>query len=154
MAKLVALDANLIILLVVGLTNPKYISIHKRLQQYDIAALNLLTNTIAQFDALIVTPNALSEASNLLRYVADPAKTIIAKTFHNFIQQTQEIFVESKEARQEFLRVGLTDAGLLEVAKADVAILSVDLELCIAAETAGYSAINLNHIRDAYYEQQ
>ena len=72
------------------------------------------------------------------------------------IQQTQEIFVESKEAssRQEFLRVGLTDAGLLEVAKADVAILSVDLELCIAAETAGYSAINLNHIRDAYYEQQ
>jgi hypothetical protein len=156
MKKPVVLDANLTILLVVGLTDPAYISRHKRLQEYDIASLNLLKGIIAASGGVMVTPNTLTEASNILRYVAEPAKSLIGRTFENFIQRAEETYITSAGAasREQFLSLGLADCALLEIAKNDVAILSVDLDLCIAAEIAGYSVVNFNHVRDAHYSQR
>ena len=44
----------------------------------------------------------------------------------------------------------MSDAALLEVAKDDIAILSADFDLCLAAEIAGYPTVNFNHVRDDY----
>jgi hypothetical protein len=150
MAKVIALDANLIILLVVGLTNESYVEKHKRLKAFMIADYKLLVETIKTASHIVVTPNALSEASNLLRQISDPAKSEIAAVFKHLVKGTKEIFVTSVSAteRDEFVRLGLSDSALLEVAKDSVVILSTDLDLCVAAEMAGYDAVNFNHLRD------
>ena len=150
MAKTIALDANLIVLLVVGLTDETYIEKHKRLKAFMIADYKLLLSTIKTGAQIVVTPNALSEASNLLRQIAEPAKGQIGVVFKRLVKNTKEIYVASAPAteREEFLRLGLSDSALLEVAKDEVVILSTDLDLCVAAEMAGYDVVNFNHLRD------
>jgi hypothetical protein len=61
-SKVLALDANLLLLLIVGLTDQRYLARHKRLRSYTASDYDLLLKFIAQFDDLVVTPNALSEA--------------------------------------------------------------------------------------------
>ena len=65
----VLLDANLLILLAVGLTNRDYIGRHKRLTKYDATDLDVLSGLIAQFSSVVFTPHVLAEASNLDRVV-------------------------------------------------------------------------------------
>lgn len=153
MSKTIVLDTNLLVLLIVGLTNERYIAMHKRLKAYNIDDFKLLVATMADSDGLVVTPNTLSETSNLLRQISDPAKSAIHAVFRNFIQRSAECYVKSNDAvdRPEFVRLGLSDMAILEVAKDDVLILSADLDLCVAAEMAEYPVMNFNHIRDAYY---
>jgi len=150
MRKTLALDSNLLVLLVVGLTAPRYISVHKRLKEYVVDDFEILKQLISESAGVVVTPNALSEASNLLRHINEPAKTEIGVAFRKLIQTIREIYVSSVDAssRDEFLGIGLADTALLEVSKQDIMILSVDLNLCLAAQAAGYPAINFNHVRD------
>jgi hypothetical protein len=152
MPKTIALDANLLVLLVVGLTERNYISVHKRLKAYSVADFELLSALISASAGVAVTPNSLSEASNLLRQISEPAKRQIAIKFRELIKRTDEIYVTSADAssRTEFLRIGLSDSALLEVSKKNIVVLSVDLDLCTAALAAGYEAINFNHVRESF----
>ncbi len=154
MRKTIALDANLLVLLVVGFTERKYISVHKRLKEYSVADFELLAAMISESAGLAVTPNALSEASNLLRQINEPAKTQIANAFRALIKRMDEIYVTSVDAssRHEFLRIGLSDSALLEVSKKNIVVLSVDLDLYLAALAAGYEAVNFNHVREPLYK--
>jgi hypothetical protein len=67
-----------------------------------------------------------------------------------------EQFVPSSAAvsRPEFIRLGLTDAALLEFASIKTdglppTLLTADLDLAVEAEMKGYSVKNFNHYRDA-----
>ena len=153
MPKSVVLDTNLLVLFVVGLVDPKYIAIHKRLRTYDADDFDLLRRIVSISGGLIVTPNTLSEASNLLKQINEPARTMIGRGFRQMIERVQEVYVESAiaSARPEFLRLGLTDSAILHVGKDDVVLLSADFDLCIAAQSAGYEAQNFNHLRDGSY---
>lgn len=62
----------------------------------------------------------------------------------------EERHVESRQAvaRDEFLRIGLTDAAILEMATASHTLLTVDLDLYLTALNRGLKAENFNHLRD------
>lgn len=136
MRKVIALDANLLVLLVVGLTDHSLITSHKRLKEYTPADFKLLERLISASSGVVVTPNVLSEASNLLRQISEPAKSRIGQAFRKLIHRTDEIYVVSSEAsyRSEFLRLGLTDCSLLELSKQNIIIVSADLGLYLAAQ--------------------
>lgn len=112
----VILDSNLLLLLLVGLASRSYIIKHKRLSSYVDDDFVLLVNMLNQFTGIIVTPNTLTETSNLVGHVADPARSNIYRVFHKLVEAPgyEERFVESKDAiaRTEFIRLGLTDATL------------------------------------------
>ncbi len=156
MRKAVALDANLLVLLVIGLADRRYIAVHKRSKGFSDTDFDLLTTLISESAEVLVTPNALSEASNLLRQIGEPAKSEIGQAFLRLIRNTREIYVRSLDAssRTEFLRLGLSDNVLLEVSKNDIVILSTDLDLYLAATAAGYTALNFNHERDRRYDYE
>ena len=150
MSKTISLDTYLLVLLIVGLTDPNYIEKHKRLKSYTIDDFNLLRNMIVESSGIAVTPNALSEASNFLRNIDEPAKSKIYAVFRNFIQNTSEIYIASTDAcsRNEFFRFGLADNAMLEIGRQQLVVLSTDARLCIAALNAGYEALNFNHYRN------
>lgn len=150
MAKLVALDTNLLILLVVGLTDTKYIASHKRLREYTTSDFYILQKFIVESKGVIVTPNVLTEASNLLRQTQEPAKSRISRRFKELISKLQEKYIPSAQAssRDEFIRLGLSDAALLQIEQDDIVLLSTDLDLYLAALAAGKDAINFNHHRE------
>ena len=100
-----------------------------------------------------MTPNIYTEVSNLSRHISEPAKTKIANTLREFTltrTDVEERYIASRNAmsREEFIRLGLTDAGLLELAAQKAMILTTDLGLYLAALNAGYQATNFNYLRD------
>ena len=74
MRKIIALDANLLVLLIVGLTDRRLIASHKRLKEYTVDDFDLLERLISASAGIAVTPNVLSEASNLTRQIGGPAR--------------------------------------------------------------------------------
>lgn len=149
----VILDANLLVLLVVGLTAREYIAKHKRLQAYTVADFDLLTRQISGFTKVVVTPNTLTEASNLAAQIREPARSAILETFRRFLQlpTSDEQYIESRKASAEemFIRLGLTDSVLLDVSSATATVLlTADLDLYLAAKSAGREALNFHHLRE------
>ena len=128
MRKPVAIDANLLILLIVGMTSRKYIAKHKRCKIFEPDDFDLPIHLLSAAD-VILTPNTLTEASNLLRQIDEPARTEIGSVFNAYIHRGRERYVESTSAttRTEFIRLGLNDAALMKLE--DVIILTTDLDL-------------------------
>jgi hypothetical protein len=100
----------------------------------------------------MLTPNTLTETSNLAAYIGEPARRNIFGVLQAIIMDSHEHYVASRVAaeRNEFIRLGLTDASLVEASSEEVAILTTDLDLYLAALSKGSPALNFNHIRDGY----
>lgn len=151
MRNAIVIDCNLLVLLVVGLTSKQLIKKHKRCSQFEEKDFELLEVLLSQASELLVTPNTLSETSNLLKYIAEPARSKILTTFSDFITKSQEHYIESRSAaaRNEFIRLGLTDSVLLSLSKPRTIILTTDLDLYLAALNAGLEAFNFFHIKES-----
>lgn len=147
------LDSNLLVLLVVGVQDRSLISKHKRTRQYTEDDFDLLLEFLANFDRIVVTPNILTECSNLLAQDASASGAL---------RQGLKSFIESPTLRErvrasidvvkvsEFPRLGLTDAGILDVFGRDLPVLTADLQLYLAAYKRNQNAaFNFNHYRFA-----
>src|ERR1700748_375819 len=93
------LDANLLVLFTVGAASKDYIEKHKRLRAYTVRDYDLLCKAFIRIARqVIVTPNTVTEASNLIRQIADPARTHIARVFRDILNGVFEISVASQAA--------------------------------------------------------
>jgi len=151
MGKILVLDTNLIVLLVVGLADESLVPQHKRTRAYSINDFRLLLKIISNFEDVTVIPNALSEASNLLDFEGDGLPKKIFAQFSRLVASSKEVYVPSSDAlqRNEFRRLGLTDAAMLEMGKNNFHVLSADVGLYLAALKAGYAASNFTHAIEA-----
>ena len=146
--KNVYLDANLLVLLVVGETDSKLIAKHRRLREFDEEDYESLARLVSHVDQILVTPNTLTEASNLLAYHREPEKSRFFEVLRILIEEHKEIVVASRVASRntEFTRLGLADAALLEVVSNSNPLITVDLELYLAAaRKESESAYNFRH---------
>ena len=79
----------------------------------------------------MVTPNTLTETSNLLSQHREPERSRLLRRLRAVIQDSREITVASAVAADNpaFARLGLADAALLEVATADTPVVTMDFNL-------------------------
>jgi hypothetical protein len=147
----VLLDTNLLVLLVVGNASRAYVRSHKRLGAYDERSYDILVRLLSGADALVVTPNILTETSNLLGRKDDEAGLRIVATFRAFIGLATEAVAASEKAAQraEFARLGLADAAALDVLDDRTILLTDDFPLYDAATRAGRQAQLFAHHREA-----
>ena len=144
------IDANLLVLFVVGATGRHLITKHRRLQRFSVEDYDQLLK-LKLTGRVIVTPNTLTEASNLLAQHDDPERSKFFDTLRYTIENSREVVVTSVDASHNsaFNRLGLTDAALLEVVSSKTPLLTVDLELYLAAlKREPDSAINFTHFQD------
>lgn len=143
------IDANLLTLLVVGGVSRDEIARNKRTQQYDIEALDLLLHVLDDYDEILATPNVFTEASNLINSLTgshlQAARIIIGETVSVWTEQ----YVASNQAVMlpEYLRLGVTDAGLLLVADEGIELLTDDLDLYLAVATRKAPVTYFTHLR-------
>lgn len=137
-------------LLLVGGVSEKLIERHKRLRAFSRADFRLLIECLG--DASYITlPNCLTEVSNLLcQGVVEPARSRLIEAFASFSQVASEVYIPSRQLVNvpEYIRLGLTDAAWLEALRPDMELLTVDLNLYLAALRRGIAAHNFNHFRD------
>ena len=144
------IDANLLVLLVVGSVSRDLIPKHRRLRKFGVEDYDLLLNVIGPVNRVYVTPNTLTETSNLLAQHGDPERSRFFDRLRFIIQESEEIVVASTTAsqRSEYRRLGLTDSALLEVVTAETPLLTVDLDLYLAAfEKDPSAAVNFTHLQ-------
>lgn len=144
------LDSNLAVLLVVGLTNEKYIGRHDCLAKYDRTDWLLLKELISESAGIIFTPHVITETSNLVRQIKEPIKSELSIRFAKLISDSREVMLEGRIVvlREEYPRLGFTDAALLALNKGSIALLTADTALFHAALNAKLEAVNFNYVRD------
>ncbi len=143
------IDANLLVLLVVGSVDRKSIERHRRTRTFTAEDYDRLLDMIeALGNRVFVTPNTLTETSDLLK---QPRDARFGDRLRFLIEQSEEIVVASATAARSnsFARLGLTDAALLEVISAERPPITVDLELFSAAfAKSEESAINFTRFQN------
>jgi len=150
----IVLDTNLLILLVVGQASRCYIDKHKCLKAFTCCDYDLLKSIFSQASSIRFTPNTLTETSNLLKRIDEPARSDIFRKFADMINLFDESYVESRfGARQtEFVRLGLTDSILLLLSgNPSLVLVTADLGLYLAATGRRLNVVNFNHQREANF---
>ena len=145
------IDANLFVLLVVGSVGTEMIAKHRRLREYSEEDYKTLVRLLDRVDRVFVTPNTLTETSNLLAQHGDPERSRFFQMLRLVIHKSEEVVVASSVAssNSEFGRLGLSDTALLEVATEETPLLTVDMDLYLAALAKGKeTAVNFTHLRN------
>lgn len=147
------IDANLLVLYLVGRTNKNRIPTFKRTQQYTIKDFELLDLLTRRFRKLITTPHVLTEVSNL---AALHGKELSAfrTSFKNTVPQMLEFYDESRRLVEEgsFHSLGLADASINLASRRNLLVLTDDLELHVWLLKRSVDSINFNHIRTYYWD--
>ena len=146
------LDTMLLVLYIVGSTRRDLIEKHKRLQAYTVADFDLLLMLITEATQVIVTPNTLTETSNLLKHIKDPDRTLLREAFRKFVGVAEEEFVPSRDATStlHFMLLGLADASLIQCTSQGRLLLTADSNLHQSALQSGVEAVNFNHLREDF----
>ena len=145
------IDTNLLVLYVVGTASREYIAKHKRLSAYTVQDYDLLITIINAASDVLVTPNTLTETSNLSAFIGEPAKGKIFAVLEKVVACSKEVYVPSKSVvgQQVFLKLGLTDSVLVNVT-GDMTLLTTDFDLYQVALHKGVRAENFHHLRSSY----
>ena len=143
-------DANLLVLLVVGRTQRGLIDKHRRLREYSQSDYDALTSLFDYGHKIYVTPNTLTEASNLLGYGPQNLRTMMLDVLKFMIYESDEITLASNEASNvpEFRWLGLTDAVLVELASKERPLVTSDAVLRNAVMSRDPdAAVDFNQLR-------
>jgi hypothetical protein len=147
-AKGALVDANLLVLFLVGAVNKQRILNFKRTQNFTIEDFDLLTHLINWFGTLIATPHVLSQASDLADLRGKELREIRRK-FKLTVDQIEESYEPSRVlvADPVFERLGLADAAIATVGSRGILVVTADLDLQIEVQQRGADALNFNHVR-------
>ncbi|MFH1264553.1 MAG: PIN domain-containing protein [Planctomycetota bacterium] len=145
----VLVDTNVLLLHFVGGFDREKIPIFKRTQQFTAQDHELLVRLLARFVRVVTTPNILSEVNSLSGQMGEPMKTKYFEQFARGIDTLDEQYVRSADAAEieQFPKLGLTDSGIMLLAKGNFLVLTDDLRLAYSLEQIGIDVLNFNHIR-------
>lgn len=146
----IIVDTNLWLLLLVGSYDKKVISNFKRTQTYTEEDFDFLNAFLTHF-SIITTPNILTELCNLTDSINSQSDGLIYETLRQLNPILKEIYVPSIDAMDDcYLKFGLSDSVIYQVAKENCLVLTVDLPLYGYLINKGITAINFNHFRTEY----
>lgn len=146
------IDTNLLLLLVVGTTNKKYICTHKRTKEFTEKDYDELLSLLEGFNLLWVTSHCLAEVSNLLKQThAGQAQELLA-TLSVICQNSSESHIPKADifANKHYLRLGVADTGFVQKSKRVTCSFTVDFGLYQSISNLGKKVINFNHVRAKY----
>ncbi|MEM9898532.1 MAG: hypothetical protein AAF742_04045 [Pseudomonadota bacterium] len=147
--KWVALDSNVLLLYIIGAATGRPLG--KRLRAYSQEDIQIIFEFVDMFDAIVTTPNVLTEVSNLqTQGVFGSLELDIRRCFAGIAATTQEVYVPSADVvgHSEFGRLGLTDAAWLHILDGDTVLLTDDIALHDTALSLGFSVQNFTRLRN------
>ena len=145
----VFLDAGLLVLLIVGAVGKDRIARHRRTKRFTVNDFDFLVELLEGVK-IFVTPHTLTEASNLLAQHGEPDRSRFLGVLRSLVEDSEERTVPARIATgtTEFLRLGLTDAVLLEVVSKKTPVLTSDQDLYrTALARTDESALSFYHLQ-------
>ncbi|MBE9063029.1 PIN domain-containing protein [cf. Phormidesmis sp. LEGE 11477] len=142
----ILVDTNILLLLFVGELGRERISNFGRTDQFTPRDYDLLIELLKRFKVIATTPNVLTEVNSLLNKLREPAR----KVFSKGLARLEEIYIPSREVASSnwpFLKYGLTDCGIADIAQSKYLVLTDDLRLASYLHQKGIDTINFNNLR-------
>lgn len=151
----VLIDSNIVLLYVVGGTDPQMIAQHKRTQSFRIDDFHLLDEFLARFHRKVTTPSILTEVSNLAGQIGEPLRSRCLQRLRQEIEELHEHFDPSVSiaADELFPAIGLTDCAIKWAAQTGYLVLTDDFRLTNRLTSLKIDAINFNHLRATGFER-
>jgi hypothetical protein len=142
-------DANLLLLLVVGRFDTRLIPRFDRTSDFLVEDYRLLEGIVRQFSRIISTPHVLTDVSNLTTKLAENVRFSFRKNFRQAIDVIDERNCTAKNAaaNEYFQRVGLTDSAILSLADRQFLLLTTDFALAQITQRTSGDVVNFNHLR-------
>lgn len=145
------LDANLLLVLIVGLHYSTRLGQRKRVKDYKAKDLILLRGFVGAFSRVLTTPSILTEVSNLSNStVPDYERDAYTLTLRTVLATLVERYPRSTDAAKLSIaaRLGLTDASIEHVARYRHAfVLSADDDLVRHLHSEGLPAIDFAYLK-------
>jgi len=148
-------DTNILLLFFVGSVNKKRISQFNRTEQFLPKDYDLLVEIISYFSKIVVTPNILTEVSNFINQLSEPERSQSLEFLTKALTEWDEFYIESSTATQveKFTKYGLTDSGIISLAKGEYLVLTDDFKLANYLEKIEIDTVNFNHIRVSRWKE-
>ncbi len=145
----ILIDTNILLLYFVGAVNRARISKFNRTEKFTPEDYDLLLEVISFFSKRVTTPNILTEVNSLINQLGEPERSQCLVLFSRSIALLDENYIPTKivSQRSEFMRFGLTDCGILELAYNQYLVLTDDLKLAVHLQSQGVDVVNFNHLR-------
>lgn len=89
------IDTSLLVLLVVGSAGKELIEKHRRLRDYSAEDYEILIKLLGRVERVYVTPNTITETSNLLAQHGEPERSRFFDRLRFIIHESEEIVVAS-----------------------------------------------------------
>jgi hypothetical protein len=148
----VLVDTSLLLVLYVGLYDPEQIERFGRTRQsFTARDFGFLVSFVDQFERIITTPHILTEVSNFLGQLSGHVRDGCFAAFaqHVAAATTREHLPPAEDLTNhaEFVRFGITDASIAEIAAKPYLVLTTDRRLYGHLTSKGIAALNYNHFR-------
>ncbi len=141
------LDANLLLLLLIGTYDPRLLTSFKRVSTISQGDLQLLVAFTVAYQ-IVTTPHVLTEVSNLANALPEKTRTSWFRHFALFAGRFEEIHMPlvTVAGSSIFVSFGLTDAAI-SMLGSEVALVTEDGRLRNFLAHTGLTTYNLRDIR-------
>ncbi|MBD2605680.1 hypothetical protein H6G81_14375 [Scytonema hofmannii FACHB-248] len=145
----ILIDTNILLLWFVGTVNQSRISQFNRTEKFLPEDYDLLVSILSYFSKIVTTPNILTEVNSLVNQIGEPERSQCYSVFAQAMTVLDEFYIESVNAVQldNFIKYGLTDCGIVTLAKNKYLVLTDDFKLANYLQKVGIDTINFNNIR-------
>lgn len=147
---MIIIDANALVVLLIGSINPKLIESHKRTSIYSEEDFHELLFAVGNIEKLVVLPNVWTEVDNLLNSFSGHYKYQYVRIIFEIIKVTSEKYLNSILGAESnsFYDLGLTDSLILEYAKSCEFLITSDSRLSDYAIANGIKVYDMVKIRN------
>ena len=131
----------MLVVLAIGNVDPRLLGVAKRVKEYYPADYGTLLAYLSLFQDVILLPNTITEASNLLSQLRGRRQDCLEQ-LALLASAGPERYVPSvvAAAQVEFAELGITDAAILCALQDGTCLLTADQALYLAALSRGCSA--------------
>lgn len=147
------MDTNVLLLYFVGVYDPGLVENFTRTRNRGFTSgdFHILAHILKQFEKFIITPHVLTEVSNWLAYLKEPARSVCLDRFASDIRRMSEKITPASTLSKDpaFMLFGITDAAIIDaIPPGAYLVITDDLPLYNYLSGRGVDVINFNYIRD------
>ena len=142
---MIVIDANSLIVLILGQIDPKLISKHKRTSIYNEEDYNDLVAIIGDIEKLVTLTNVWTEVDNLLNNFNKGLKDQYIETLSELVQSVDESYISTISVKDQYYLydLGVTDSLLLQLAKNCEFLITGDSQLSDYAQAFGIKVYDI-----------
>jgi len=147
--RVVVVDTNILVLLLVGAVDRSAIGRFKRTSSFSANDLDLAQKFLRRFARIATTPGILAECSNLVGQLIAPLYDRVFEAFSRLVLVLEEQFLSAREIAliPEFARFGYADAGICALPSSEFVLLTDDFRLSEYLRASDRWVVNFNHLR-------